>query len=46
MVRETHILALVFVVVLGSFLSGCQSSGLKQSFSAELPIDGKITFSN
>lgn len=38
-----HLLGLLFVV---TALSACQSSGLEQSFSAVVPVEGKITFSD
>jgi uncharacterized lipoprotein YajG len=47
MVRN-HILLISFTLALGLMVSGCQSSstGLKQSFTASLPVMGEIVFSD
>lgn len=39
-------LAVFTILALGFVLSACQSSGLKQSFSASLPVQGEIVFSD
>lgn len=47
MARKNHTrlnLLCLFLVV--TALGACQSSGLKQSFSAVMPVEGKITFSD
>lgn len=38
-----HLLGLFLVTTI---LGACQSSGLEQSFSAVVPVEGKITFSD
>lgn len=42
---DRKILALLLLSV-GVAVTGCQSSGLKQSFQAQLPVEGMITFTD
>ena len=39
-------LAVFAILAAGFVLSACQSSGLKQSFSASLSVQGEIVFSD
>lgn len=43
---DRKILSLSLVIVGCLYLAACQSSGLDQSFSAQIPVDGVITFSD
>lgn len=43
---DRKILALSLAICGCLYLAACQSSGLDQSFSAQIPVDGVITFTD